>query len=92
MRVEERYVSDRDAIAITSMARVGRRIYLGLTGGSRILSVCDVDTGRIEMLDEIFPWVTGRGYCAKLHNFVLFRHGSRCERGLCLTPPPCPAP
>jgi len=68
MNVSELYVPDRDAIAITSMARVGRQIYLGLTGGPRILAVYDVDTGSIETLQDIFPWVANRDYCTKLHN------------------------
>ncbi len=68
MKVEERYVPDRDAIAITSMVRIDRKLYLGLTGGSAILACFDLDSDCIEMCDEIFPWVGKRGYCSKLHN------------------------
>jgi len=68
MKARELYVEDRHAIAITSMARVGRRVYLGLTGGARILAAYDMDCDRIEVLDPVFPWVEGRGYCAKIHN------------------------
>ena len=52
MKTEELHVQDPYAIAITSMVRVGRRLYLGLTGGSRILAFYDFDTKRIEMCEE----------------------------------------
>jgi len=66
--VRELYVTDRHAIAITSMARVGSRIFLGLTGGENILAVYDIRDDAIEVLPPVLPWVKGRGYCAKLHN------------------------
>lgn len=68
MNVEELHVPDRLAIAITSMARIGRVIYLGLTGGENILAAYDIDSGRITMEPALFPWVSGRGYCSKIHN------------------------
>ncbi len=68
MTIQELSVPDRLAIAITSMARVGGKIYLGLTGGSRLLAVYDIATGRISMASEICPWIGDRGYCGKFHN------------------------
>lgn len=68
MNVTERYVSERYAIAITSLARVGRKIYLGLTSGENILAVYDIDSDTIELAPPLFPWVVGRGYCSKIHN------------------------
>lgn len=64
----ELYVRDRYAIAITSMSRVGRKIYLGLTGGPSALAVYDIDSDEITVMEKIFPWVAGRGYCTKIHN------------------------
>jgi len=68
VQTRELYVPERYAIAITSMARVKERIYLGLTGGARSLAVYDIDKDMIEVKKELFPWVAGRGYCAKVHN------------------------
>ncbi len=68
VRARELFVKDRLAIAITSMERVGERIYLGLTGGANILAWYDVAADRIELGPELFPWIKGRGYCAKIHN------------------------
>jgi len=68
MQTKEIHVPDRYAIAITSIARVPRKIYLGLTAGARALAVYDIDRDEIRMEPEIFPWVAGRGYCAKIHN------------------------
>ena len=68
MNVRELFVPERYAIAITSMARVGRKLYLGLTGGPKTLAVYDLDTDAITPAPEVFPWVAGRGYCAKIHN------------------------
>lgn len=67
MHVRELHVPDRYAIAITSMARIGGKIYLGLTGGPRGLAVYDIDRDKIELKKELFPLVAGRGYCAKVH-------------------------
>lgn len=50
------------------MARVGQKIYLGLTGAARVLAVYDIKAGAITVEKEIFPWVSGRGYCSKIHN------------------------
>lgn len=80
MNAEEFYVPDRSAIAITSMARVDRQIYLGLTGGARILAVYDIDTQHIQMAGEIFPWISDRGYCSKVHNAL----GVRADGSLLL--------
>jgi hypothetical protein len=66
--VRELFVPDRQAIAITSMARVGATLYLGLTGGARALAMCDTRTGRVTLGPEVFPWVKPRGYCTKIHN------------------------
>jgi hypothetical protein len=68
MQVRELHVPDRYAIAITSMARIGGKIYLGLTGGPRVLAVYDIARDKIELEKELFPWVAGRGYCTKVHN------------------------
>lgn len=68
MITRELHVPDRYAIAITSIARIERKIYLGLTAGARSLAVYDIDRDEISMAPEIFPWVTDRGYCAKIHN------------------------
>lgn len=50
------------------MARVGSRIYLGLTAGAETLAVYDVETDKIELLPQVFPWVSNQGYCTKIHN------------------------
>lgn len=68
MHVAELHVSDRLAIAITSMARVGEKLYLGLTGGPRLLAIYDIPSGQITMGAEICPWIGERGYCGKFHN------------------------
>lgn len=68
MKARELYVPDRYAIAITSMVRVGEKIYLGLTAQTRVLAVYDIAADAIRMEKEIFPWVAGRGYCSKIHN------------------------
>ncbi len=68
MKTTELHVPDRYAIAITSIARIKRKIYLGLTAGARSLAVYDIDREEIGMEPDIFPWVAGRGYCAKIHN------------------------
>ncbi len=68
MKVRERHVPERYAIAITSIARIGRKIYLGLTSGENVLAVYDIDSDSIELAPPLFPWVVGRGYCSKIHN------------------------
>jgi len=68
MNVQETIVPDRLAIAITSMSRVGKKIYLGLTGGPRLLAIYDTETASISMASEICPWIGERGYCGKFHN------------------------
>jgi hypothetical protein len=68
MNVKELYVEDSLAIAITSMARIGRKIYLGLTSGPNVLAVYDIDSEKISVKKNIFPWVEERGYCTKVHN------------------------
>jgi hypothetical protein len=50
------------------MARVDSKLYLGLTGGPRILAVYDIETDELTTERELFPWVAGRGYCSKIHN------------------------
>lgn len=68
MKTVERFVSERNAIAITSIARIGRKIYLGLTSGGTVLAAYDTDLDRITLEPPLFPWVDGRGYCSKIHN------------------------
>lgn len=68
MKIRELYVPDRYAIAITSMVRIKNKIYLGLTGGPRILAVYDIDKEVITLEKELFPWLEERGYCGKIHN------------------------
>ncbi|MDD5698043.1 MAG: hypothetical protein PHH77_05455 [Victivallaceae bacterium] len=68
METKELFVRDKYAIAITSMCRVRKKIYLGLTGGANILAVYDVESGEISLKQNIFPWIKERGYCSKIHN------------------------
>lgn len=68
MEVRELFVNDRHAIAITSMTKLGGKLYLGLTGGTRCLASYDIAKDEIVMESEIFPWIEGRGYCGKIHN------------------------
>lgn len=68
MQSRELFVKDKLAIAITSMKRIGTKIYMGLTSGSKVLAVYDIEKDRIEVLGEVFPWVKERGYCTKVHN------------------------
>jgi len=68
MNVKELYVEDRLAIAITSMTRIDKKIYLGLTSGPNVLAIYDIDTEKISILKNIFPWIEERGYCTKVHN------------------------
>jgi len=68
MNLEEFFVPDRLAIAITSMERLGDKIYLGLTGGPQLLAVFDIATREISMGPPICPWIGQRGYCGKFHN------------------------
>lgn len=68
MKIVERHVNERLAIAITSIARIGRKIYLGLTSGENVLAVYDIDQDRITLEPPLFPWAENRGYCTKIHN------------------------
>jgi len=68
MKVQEFFVRDRLAIAVTSMQRVGEKIYLGLTGGSQLLAVFNIPTQELSLGPEICPWIGRRGYCGKFHN------------------------
>lgn len=68
MNVRELHVKDKLAIAITSMKKIGTKIYMGLTSGSRVLAVYDIEKDCLTVEDEIFPWVKERGYCTKVHN------------------------
>jgi hypothetical protein len=70
MNCREIFVNDRLSIAITSLQRLGNKIYLGLTGGAQALAVYDTETATIEMCPPVFPWVTERGYCTKIHNAI----------------------
>jgi hypothetical protein len=68
MEARELFVDDKYAIAITSMKKLGDKLYLGLTGGPRCLASYDIAGDEIVMENEIFPWIEGRGYCGKIHN------------------------
>jgi hypothetical protein len=68
MDIKELHVDDRLAIAITSMKRIDRKIYMGLTGGANVLAVYDIDKEVIEVKKDVFPWIKERGYCTKVHN------------------------
>ncbi len=68
MNIKEIHVPDRLAIAITSMVRMGGKIYLGLTGGARLLAIYDIASEQIQMGGEICPWIGARGYSGKFHN------------------------
>ncbi|MHC4874058.1 MAG: NHL repeat-containing protein [Planctomycetota bacterium] len=68
MNVKEHFVKDKLAIAVTSMKRIDSKIYMGLTSGSKVLAVYDIEKDEIELKGEIFPWVKERGYCTKVHN------------------------
>ncbi len=68
MKTEEIFVPERYAIAITSMTRIGNKIYLGLTGGANTLAAYDLDNETITVLPPVFPWIKERGYCTKIHN------------------------
>jgi hypothetical protein len=68
MESKEFIVKEKFAIAITSIARSGDTLYLGLTGGTQCLAAFDTKTEKIELCPPIFPWVENRGYCAKIHN------------------------
>jgi hypothetical protein len=68
MKTRELFVPDRHAIAITSMTRIGDKIYLGLTAAANALAVYDIAQDELRMEPELFPWVKGRGYCSKIHN------------------------
>lgn len=68
METKEFIVKEKLAIAITSVARIGDILYLGLTGGSQCLASFDTKSEKMEICPPIFPWVEKRGYCAKIHN------------------------
>jgi len=77
MKVREFHVPDRLAIAITSLERIDDTIYLGLTGGPRLLAVYNIADQRITMGPELCPWIGRRGYCGKFHNAMgVLRDGS----------------
>ncbi len=68
MKTKEVYVKSRRATAVTSMKKIGDKIYLGLTGGSETLAVLDTKTDEITLCNDVFPWVKNRNYCVKIHN------------------------
>jgi len=68
MNMKEVYVKSRRANAITSMAKVGDQIYLGLTGGSDTLARLNTQNDEITLCAEVFPWVKNRNYNVKIHN------------------------
>ena len=68
MIINEFYVKDRRAIAITSIAKSENTIYLGLTGGSHSLARFDTSTQEITLCTEVFPWLREKRYCTKIHN------------------------
>jgi len=83
LSVSEHFVPDRLAIAITSMARVGDQIFLGLTGGPRLLASYDTISETFEMGPEICPWIGTRGYCGKIHNSLGVLADGRLLLGEC---------
>ena len=66
MKTKEVYVKSRRATAVTSMKKIGDKIYLGLTGGSETLAVLDTNTDEITLCNDVFPWVKNRNYCVKI--------------------------
>lgn len=68
MTYKEIYVKNKLAIAITSMVKVEKTIYLGLTAGQNCLATYDIESGKITMQPAVFPWIKDRGYCTKIHN------------------------
>lgn len=61
-------MKDRMATAVTSMTGIGDTIYLGLTGGSHVLAKMDAASGNIELCTNVFPWLSKKNYCTKIHN------------------------
>ncbi len=81
MRTEELIVPDPMAVAITSMVRSGRKLYIGLTGGRNILAECDMDSGCMRMAPPMFPWATEEGLLYKIHNSLCIDSGGRLIAG-----------
>jgi len=68
MKVEEFIVNDPMAVAITSMVKYNRTLYLGLTGGRNILAKFDMDSQEITLCEPVFPWAKEEGLLWKIHN------------------------
>ncbi len=70
LNAREVFVKDRYAIAITSMKRVGKDIFLGLTGRERLLAKYNIERDAITFCPELFPQTRKKRYCGKLHNAI----------------------
>lgn len=81
MRVQEMIVPDPMAVAITSMVKSGRKLYIGLTGGRNILAECDIDSLCIRMAPPMFPWATDDGLLWKIHNSLALDSAGRLIAG-----------
>jgi hypothetical protein len=68
--IEHIYTADAQAIAVTSIARNGNKIYCGLTGGSNCLAIFDIENKKFVGEANVFPWVntTPQIVLRKIHN------------------------
>ena len=68
--IEHTFSVDEQAIAITSLVRVGRTLWCGLTSGRRALVPFDLDTKTFSEPVDIFPWLDERPQVvlSKIHN------------------------
>lgn len=69
---EHIYKGDAKAIAITAISRLGNKIFCGLTGGAKCLSVFDIEKKEFVEDVNIFPWVddTQQIVLRKIHNAI----------------------
>ncbi|PCJ57283.1 MAG: hypothetical protein COA79_16390 [Planctomycetota bacterium] len=68
--IEHIYKLDPLGIAITSIARIGTKIYCGLTGGSKSLTVFDIEKNEFTETFNVFPWIDDNPQLVlrKIHN------------------------
>ncbi len=68
--IEHIYSSDAQAIAVTSIASNGNKIYCGLTGGPKSLAIFDIELKRFVGEVNVFPWAnsTPQIVLRKIHN------------------------
>ena len=68
--VEHIFVGDKQAIAITSLARTGNTIWCGLTSGAKALVPFDIVSKTFGEAVNIFPWIDNRPQVvlSKIHN------------------------